>query len=267
MDHYRSLTWDRLKGLTDVHQSYKALGWTRGHWESGSSNPESEDRWWEQLTFGQKTAANDICYFQDNWNAIDMNPNPSFFPHPLPEFRYVPWSELLDMEKGTASRMLNYTKDSWNLLQSNSLEIDETFYGLGSQQREGANELGFYPHTWDCHMNHYNAYYWKGFYGEMKLAIEALGWTVQSWDYAISEPATESQDWKELTAKQRAAATMLCYFREVWDDVPITEWYDYEKGVNTAVSPDGPMPVDIDMSIFVEARSHGHLRSLVSVKD
>ena len=97
----------------------------------------------------------------------------------------------------------------------------------------------------------FNEYYWNGFYGDFKVAIETLGWTVDSWDYSTSDPpATESKSWEELSNEERAAATLLCYFRETWDDVPITEYFDYEKEVNMVLSPDGSMLEDIDMSIF-----------------
>jgi len=251
VDHYKSWTWDRLR--TDnafAHENAKELGWTRTSWD-GSGTPESDNKWWGDLTDAEQSAANALCYFEENWNQIDMNPNPSFFPHPLPEFRYIPWSELSVPARRTARDSLDYTQNSWNLAESNPLETSAAFYDLNLRQQEGANALGFYPHTWDCHVNHFNAYYWMGLHDDLKLAVETLGWIEDSWDHPTSQaPVSEIKDWSELSSKERAAATMLCYFHEVWDDVPITEWYDYETGVNTAVSPDGPMPEDIDMSIF-----------------
>ena len=90
---------------------------------------------------------------------IDMNPNPTFFPYPMPEFRYKPWSELEVVTQNTANGLLNYTEDTWNELGTLLAERN-TFLNLPGEQREGAAELGFYSHTWDCFMNHYEAYYW-----------------------------------------------------------------------------------------------------------
>jgi hypothetical protein len=44
----------------------------------------------------------------------------------------------------------------------------------------------------------------------------------------------------------------LCYFREIWDDEAITEWFDYTTGRQTAVKDDTHLPSGIDLSIFAE---------------
>lgn len=258
IDHYRSWTWDQLR-LTnvDAYLSAMELGWTRTLWDNydgrGDDKPESDDKWWANLTDEEQIAANGLCYFRENWDQTDMNPNPGYFPHPLPAFRYVPWRELSADVRRTAREGLGYIRETWNAVDSNPLEASDTFFDLNLEQQAAAQDLGFYPHTWDCHMNHFNSFYWNGFYGDAKVAVETLGWTAVSWDYSdetLPGPATESKDWSELSSGERAAATVLCYFGEIWDDIPITEWYDYEEGVNTAVSLYGPMPQDIDMSIF-----------------
>lgn len=250
VNHYEDYSWEELveKGVTEY---YEGLGWTQDHWEHNAVGvPYTEARWWGQLTDMEKSAANGLCFFKDNWNKIDMNPNPSFFPHPLPNFRYKPWDELNAVTQQVANSMMNYTEDRWDNLGTSLVEKN-TFLNLGMDQRAGAMDLGFYAHTWDCFMNHYLSYYWSSFHEDLKVAIETLGWTEDMWsDEAEVSPASESKPWSDLTPEEKAAATRLCYFEEIWNGQPITDWYDYNAGMNTAVTADGPLPKDIDLEIF-----------------
>lgn len=258
MDHYRSLTWDELRSKHAAYHSYLALGWTRIQWDGDAVYPASDDRWWGHLADAERAAANGLCYFEANWNGVDMNPNPSFFPYPVPAFRYVPFGRLSPPGQRAARSVMGYTAASWNLLHSSPVERGEAFYDLSREQREWASARGLYAHTWNCHINHFNSYSWSGFYGDFKVAVEALGWTAASWDAepAVTWPASEGQDWIDLTPRERAAATMLCYFAEAWDGVAITEWFDATVGA--VVSPDGPLPAGIDMSFFAEKRRGPH---------
>jgi hypothetical protein len=235
-----------------VQDYYKNLGWTQAHWDGTATDmPYTEARWWGMLTDNEKKAANGICYFEDNWDKNDMNPNPTFFPHPPPLFRYRTWDDLDSVTKFVASGMMNYTEDLWNDLGDAVVEKN-TFLNLHSTEREGALDLGFYTHTWDCFMNHYLSYYWSSFHGDLKVAVETLGWTEALWESDDEGPATESKMWVDLTPEERAAATRLCWFKEIWDGEPIQKWYDYEKEENTAARGDGPAPTDIQLDIFEE---------------
>jgi hypothetical protein len=250
INHYESYSWEELDAA-GAQAHYRGLGWTEEHWtqETGES-PSTESRWWDMLTDTEKASANGICYFEDNWDRIDMNPNPSYFPHPFPEFRYKPWSEMGTTTQYIAAGMMNYTEESWDQLGLALVEKN-TFLNLEPDQRDGALELGFYTHTWDCFMNHYMSYFWSSFQEDLLVAVETLGWTEEMWsDGSSAYPASEETMWVDLTPDEKAAATRLCYFREVWDDEPITMWYDYDLKKNTAVTSDGPVPKDINLDIF-----------------
>mmetsp|Transcript_36199 Transcript_36199/g.65188 ORF Transcript_36199/g.65188 Transcript_36199/m.65188 type:complete len:398 (+) Transcript_36199:75-1268(+) len=250
VNHFEDFSWDELaeKG---AQEHYEGLGWTQAHWEHTATDvPYTEARWWGQLTDNEKKAANGLCYFEHNWDKVDMNPNPSFFPHPLPSFRYRPWNELNAVTQNVAGGMLNYTEATWNNLRTSVVEKN-TFLNLDSDEREGAMDLGFYTHTWDCFMNHYQSYFWSSFQEDLKVAIETLGWNEAMWsDESVTAPDSEMKKWEDLTPEEKAAATRLCYFEEIWNDKPITEWYDYDAGKNTAITTDGPLPKDINLDIF-----------------
>lgn len=252
INHYEQYSWEDLEAR-GVQQHYRDLGWSEGHWTHEIEGvPYTEARWWDQLTSVEKQAANNLCYFEPNWDKLDMNPNPSFFPHPMPNFRYEPWDELSIVTRTLATNMMNYTEDTWNNL-GNSVVEKNTFLNLQPDQREGAMEIGFYTHTWDCFMNHYLSYYWSSFHEDLRVAIETLGWDEDMWsDTSGAAPPSEDKIWDDLTPEERAAATRLCYFKEIWDEEPITQWYNYETGKNTAVTADGPVPQDIDLGIFEE---------------
>lgn len=96
--------------------------------------------------------------------------------------------------------------------------------------------------------------HWSSFRGDLKLAVEALGWDEAMWTVhdADDAPASEHTLWADLTAQERAAATRLCYFEEIWDGTHISWWYDYDARENTAVASDDPLPDDIDLHIFDE---------------
>ncbi|KAL9180762.1 hypothetical protein ACHAXT_011215 [Thalassiosira profunda] len=251
INHYENFGWDELadKG---VQEHFRELGWSQAHWDGTADDvPYTEARWWGMLTDNEKRAANAICYFEDNWNGYDMNPNKSFFPHQVPEFRFKPWSELDGVTQNVAKGMLNYTQELWDNLGSHTPERN-TFLNLDADEREGAMELGFYTHSWDCFMNHYLSYYWSSFHDDLKVAIETLGWTEEMWSdndtYGV--PETENKIWIDLTPEEKAAATRMCYFKETWDEESIPDFFDYDRGVNTAVATDGPVPEDIKLEIF-----------------
>jgi len=252
INHYEQYSWDDL-ALKGAQAHYRELGWTQAHWEHTITEvPYSEARWWDQLTDNEKKSANALCYFEDNWDKKDMNPNNTFFPHAVPDFRYMPWSELDAVTRNVAGGMLGYDEDTWDYLGSNVVEKN-TFLNLEPEEREGALDLGFYTHTWDCFMNHYQSYFWSSFHEDLKIAITTLGWTEALWsDDSETAPGSEDKLWSDLSSTEKAAATRLCYFEELWNQEPITDWFDYETGANTGVTADGPVPKDIDLDIFQE---------------
>ena len=247
IDHYSSAYWAELVANNKASQ-YMRLGWSQDSWEGDADHPASEGKWWDQLSDDEKKAANALCYFKMNWNMVDMNPNNSYFPYVFPAFRYKPWNELSLSQQNTAMGMMNYTEALWNDLGTHVAEKN-TFLNLDSTTREGAMELGFYTHNWDCFMNHYQAYYWSSFHADLKVAIETLGWTEENWtnDYQ-APPISETKYWSELSPEEKAAATRLCYFEETWDTnlYPTLESFD----ISSAVTPDGPMPKDINLNIY-----------------
>eukprot|EP00573_Skeletonema_grethae_P001225 CAMPEP_0201685498 /NCGR_PEP_ID=MMETSP0578-20130828/235_1 /ASSEMBLY_ACC=CAM_ASM_000663 /TAXON_ID=267565 /ORGANISM="Skeletonema grethea, Strain CCMP 1804" /LENGTH=387 /DNA_ID=CAMNT_0048169401 /DNA_START=67 /DNA_END=1230 /DNA_ORIENTATION=- len=247
IDHYSSAYWAELVANNKASQ-YMRLGWSQESWEGEGTHPSTEGKWWDQLSDDEKRAANSLCYFKMNWDNVDMNPNDSYFPYNFPEFRYRPWDELSLSMQNTAIGMMNYTEDLWNNLGTHVAEKN-TFLNLDSKTREGAMELGFYTHNFDCFMNHYQAYYWSSFHADLLVAVETLGWTEDAWTNDMqSPPLSESKYWADLTPEEKAAATRMCYFEETWDTNVYPTLKDFD--ISTAITPDGPLPKDINLNIY-----------------
>ncbi|KAL7550505.1 hypothetical protein ACHAWF_013727 [Thalassiosira exigua] len=248
MNHFDSGSWDEL--TADAQHNWGVLGWTKDSWDTGSLNvPPTEYLWWDELTVAEQTAANQLCFFRANWDSLDMSPNLSYFPYDPPMNRYVPWSEMTTGR--TARKLMGYTQQLWNLPQVKGVE-SKVFHGLTATQKEGARILGFHLQQWNCFMNHYESFAWDSLDDDRKIAFKTLGWTKASWnDPNANYPESDSKDWHELSAEERGACTMLCFFRETWNEIHLSRWYDVDKGVNTAISPqNGIVPISIDMDLF-----------------
>jgi len=72
MNHY-DYSWADLETY-EIVQSVVALGWNQTMWESGGALvPESDDKWWDQFTDVEKTAAVAMCYTKNLWNEDKLS--------------------------------------------------------------------------------------------------------------------------------------------------------------------------------------------------
>lgn len=72
MNHYEDYTWDDLETY-DIASSYKDLGWTKEVWNDETlPAPASEDKYYSELTYKEKTAAVTICYTQKIWDYEEL---------------------------------------------------------------------------------------------------------------------------------------------------------------------------------------------------
>eukprot|EP00581_Thalassiosira_minuscula_P033287 CAMPEP_0183786878 /NCGR_PEP_ID=MMETSP0739-20130205/67254_1 /TAXON_ID=385413 /ORGANISM="Thalassiosira miniscula, Strain CCMP1093" /LENGTH=381 /DNA_ID=CAMNT_0026030943 /DNA_START=201 /DNA_END=1346 /DNA_ORIENTATION=- len=143
----------------------------------------------------------------------------------LPERRYLAWSELKETERQVAEISLGYSEDTWNKPGSNHKE-GSRFDDLEEDEKGGVIMFGLNEEKWDCHINHYLAYWWEDMeeLGFDQYLI-ALGWQQDNWDDEDLPPAeTEDLYWEKLTPKQQAAARQLCWFEEVWDGASILDF-------------------------------------------
>mmetsp|Transcript_19298 Transcript_19298/g.22981 ORF Transcript_19298/g.22981 Transcript_19298/m.22981 type:complete len:300 (-) Transcript_19298:208-1107(-) len=72
MNHY-DYPWDDLVTY-GIEPSVVALGWNQTMWESGGALvPESDNKWWDQFTDAEKTAAVAMCYTKNLWNEDKLS--------------------------------------------------------------------------------------------------------------------------------------------------------------------------------------------------
>lgn len=50
----------------------------------------------------------------------------------------------------------------------------------------------------------------------------SLGWDENKWDNNGSDPETEDFYWDDLTLEQQAAASQICYFKDLWDGLVLS---------------------------------------------
>lgn len=65
------LVWDELS-WTDMNSAeqkrWAVLGWDEDSWEEEIDPPDSGDKYWEELTDSERTAAEELGYTQELWD-------------------------------------------------------------------------------------------------------------------------------------------------------------------------------------------------------
>ncbi len=113
---------------------------------------------------------------------------------------------------------------TWDAPGSNLAE-DYCYDDLYENEKSGADLLGMGYDIWDCHINHYLGYWWEDLEERgLDQYLKELGWDENSWNQDGPVPDTDDLYWDGLTPDQQEAAVQICYFRELWDNVPIPEW-------------------------------------------
>jgi len=73
MNHYNGYNWEDIVTY-GIEPSLVALGWNETMWESGGALvPESDNKWWDQFTDAEKTAAVAMCYTKNLWNEDKLS--------------------------------------------------------------------------------------------------------------------------------------------------------------------------------------------------
>ena len=72
----------------------------------------------------------------------------------MPMIWHVPWGRLAAATQVPVLKLMEYNEATWDEFKDNAEA--KTFFNLNLEERRGAEELGFYYHTWD-------------YYGESRL--------------------------------------------------------------------------------------------------
>mmetsp|Transcript_14562 Transcript_14562/g.21940 ORF Transcript_14562/g.21940 Transcript_14562/m.21940 type:complete len:263 (-) Transcript_14562:91-879(-) len=156
----------------------------------------------------------------------------------MPEMRFTLWSELSSHEKDVATRLLGYDENTWDNPMTNPIEMF-SYTGLSIRMKSGLSALQISQPEWDCHVNHYYGYKWDELVEVgVHVHLAMLGWTKESWEYGnVTAPDVEVMTWDELSERQKVIANELCYFRETWDELPLSTWLAAWRKVNGRRSP------------------------------
>lgn len=71
MNHYEDYFWAELQ-LYELVDYYETLGWTQESWEGNATAPASEEKDWSELTTDEQAAAEELCFFQENWDEVPL---------------------------------------------------------------------------------------------------------------------------------------------------------------------------------------------------
>ena len=163
-----------------------------------------------------------LLLYQNN-NRISLLVNGQSASYPT--LRFIPWDQNDESTISVAIDALGYNSTSWDNPGTNPIEM-LTFEMITIDLAVAAalEQLDLDKHSWDCYINHYRGYTWPDLTNTYKNAYRTLGWTHVSWNQRSDPP--ESERWDELNASERDAAEILCYFDNLWNAVPISEWND-----------------------------------------
>ena len=72
-NHYSAYEWDSIE--TTGLYALQILGWNTTSWVT-KIEPSSYNNTWEQLSEDEKSAATELCFFEDTWNGSTLQPPP-----------------------------------------------------------------------------------------------------------------------------------------------------------------------------------------------
>ena len=142
---------------------------------------------------------------------------------PVPDWRYVYWSKLQRPTQTSYQQIFFYTEATWENPSSNEIEM-LSLDTLDNKQLPAAVALGYTEDIWDCFINHYNGYDWGELSSDQQGYFEDLGWDEKAWDDGKESgyPDSEFATWGALTDDEKQAAANICYFQELWDELPFS---------------------------------------------
>lgn len=147
-----------------------------------------------------------------------------------PVERYCEWDSFPTTRRATMRSEIGYSRTDWNYMVVNPVEKTR-FEELGRDVREGlADLLGFDEDRHDCCQNHYEDYDWTELDVSQREALSVLGHDEETWrddeDEDDRRPTSSSRVWDDLSEEERNAARELCWTKETWDEVELTNWPD-----------------------------------------
>ncbi|KAG7368668.1 MATE efflux family protein [Nitzschia inconspicua] len=273
---YDDMDWSDLP--QNVKKAAQTLGYTESMWNNDQDCP-LEDKKWRELTSEQKNAAKILGYNRRLWDKGSDG---------LPSYDHLNWVQL-PSEVRDAAKYLKYSQNIWDKDGESPLEEKE-WRELTSKQKEAARVLGYDQLKWDNDMDGSDSdsqdecfedaqesfnegkstshgstaipasrisdneksrsskgtapahginqgkdilkccdestiepieydedASWRKLPEKVQAAAIVLGYTKEIWD-EDKEPPTCDKSWNALTMEEKRAAQVLGYNKEKWDD-------------------------------------------------
>lgn len=160
-----------------------------------------------------------------------------------PTIRFTPWQKINETAKEDAEILGYRSERSWDNVGSNSIErLSYETIGLRSPKRASAIRrlMEEAEESWDCYVNHYDDYSWEELEKyELVETFTTLGYDEYSWmDDKAPRPDVENENWVDLRPEERLAAEYICYFQELWDEIPLPDWEEHQE-IRVEATSDG----------------------------
>jgi hypothetical protein len=237
--NYDDFEFDELPPL--VKQAAIDLGFTKVIWDTDGDIP-AYDKDWDELNPQEKEAAQKLGYTRETWDDSTSESAASQAHPPVQESRHnetgnydnCDFMELPPLLRQAAID-LGYTRYLWDNdlpVESDSKRWDE----LRLEEQEAAMVFGYNRYKWDQEMDGPNEYspsspsdqtdsvsqkYYDYYFHRLPpSAVEAavyLGYTQTAWD-GDGNVAAGNKSWDELSVGEQAAARVLGYSQEEWDE-------------------------------------------------
>ena len=69
INHYSYYDWDEFIQY-EFAEPLIVLGWNQSNWDGDAPEPESDSKDWIELTVEERTAAEELCYFEEVWDGV-----------------------------------------------------------------------------------------------------------------------------------------------------------------------------------------------------
>lgn len=118
---------------------------------------------------------------------------------------------------------VGYSQNGWNYIQKDAVD-GSSYDSLNSGVKSALNMLGYDEDMHDCCNNLYADYDWSDFDSDQLSLLRQMGYNANSWNNAATI-ALDDFWWDELpSAIQDGLYQQFCYNRELWNEVPLTNW-------------------------------------------
>eukprot|EP00521_Asterionellopsis_glacialis_P009592 CAMPEP_0195284650 /NCGR_PEP_ID=MMETSP0707-20130614/2778_1 /TAXON_ID=33640 /ORGANISM="Asterionellopsis glacialis, Strain CCMP134" /LENGTH=1190 /DNA_ID=CAMNT_0040344029 /DNA_START=45 /DNA_END=3617 /DNA_ORIENTATION=- len=226
-NHYSGYSWDQLKNY-DVVRHFELLGWNRNMWDT-KSKPDSWKKDWAELTAGQRTAAEKLCYFDETWQRINL----ADWDCPTKHFTGYSWDGLNKAGVQIYFITLGWTEETWKGGKGSTTIDDLHWDQLTTEEHTAAQQICYTKSMWESKFTPNGAVYpefrfrnYASLSPKLKEYAETLSYTKSTWNN-LGTAIVESLSYSDLSPDEQHAVIQLGFASEEDWDCYMNHYDDY----------------------------------------